>query len=120
MNLYIITEFNDEKPVVLITLYYFCSIYLYLGNPPFLTLTLEVVYTDLIDIAEWHGLYNLRPVGTLESVNVLSSLLKDLGHKLSSFFFNWNYNSIDPNFTFLNLFVIVITYINSVVFKLYF
>ena len=34
-NLYRITEFNDEKPVVLIILYYLRSIYLYLGNPPF-------------------------------------------------------------------------------------
>ena len=39
MNLYRITEFNDENSVVLITLYYLGSIYLYLGNPPFLTLT---------------------------------------------------------------------------------
>ena len=35
-----ITEFIDEKPVVLITLYYIRSIYLYLGNPPFLILTI--------------------------------------------------------------------------------
>ena len=33
MNLYRITGFNDEKPVVLITLYYLRSIYLYLENP---------------------------------------------------------------------------------------
>ena len=37
MNLYRITEFNYEKPVVLIviTLYYLCLMNLYLGNPPF-------------------------------------------------------------------------------------
>ena len=40
VNLYKIMEFNDEKPVVLITLYYLRSIYLYSGNSPFLTLTL--------------------------------------------------------------------------------
>ena len=41
MNLYRITELNDENSVVLITLYYLRSKYLYLGNPPFLTLTIE-------------------------------------------------------------------------------
>ena len=33
-------EFNDEKPVVLISLYYLRSIYFYLGKSPFLTRTL--------------------------------------------------------------------------------
>ena len=42
VSLYRITEFNDEIPVVLITLtYYLRSIYLYLGNTPFLTLTVH-------------------------------------------------------------------------------
>ena len=45
MSLYRITELNDEKQVVLITLYYLRSIYLYLGKPPFLTLT--IVHTKI-------------------------------------------------------------------------
>ena len=53
------TEFNYEKPAVLITLYYLRSIYLYLGNPPFLTLTLEptfpVVHAEVVGVGEVEG-----------------------------------------------------------------
>ena len=54
--MYRITEFNDEKPVLLITLYYLRSIYLYLGNPPFLTLTVgcDVLWAPVhIQILYW-------------------------------------------------------------------
>ena len=48
MNLHKIAEVNDEKPVVFITLYYLRSLYLYLGNPPFLTLIPETLVMPLI------------------------------------------------------------------------
>ena len=35
MNLYTITEFNDEQPIVLITLYCLRSLYFYLGKASF-------------------------------------------------------------------------------------
>ena len=40
LHMYIVHELNDENSVVLIIHLYFRSKYLYLGNPPFLTLAI--------------------------------------------------------------------------------
>ena len=76
-----ITEFDDDKPIVLIILYYLRLIYLYL---PFLTLTIHLVFNFPSNMNLLEIIINLDKIKNSylkNSYSVIIAILKSLGFR---------------------------------------